>query len=89
LSNVWVKRMSCRIDRDIGTEQRASTNGYKAGVGDGAVEVDEDAFAHADVGAVVDVNRRFDPSVGSEECFVFFYCGSKWREGCVVCCDSV
>ena len=44
LSDVRVKRMSCRIDRNIGTKQRASTNGHKAGVGDGAVEVDEEIF---------------------------------------------
>lgn len=81
--------MGSRIDRHIGREQRASTDGYKAGVDDGAVEVDEDAFTHAYVVAVVNVNWCFDPRVGGEETFVFVFCWSWWREGFVVCYDSM
>lgn len=80
--------MGSRIDRNVGSEQRASTDGYKAGVDDCAVEVDEDALAHAHVRAVVNVNRRLDPRVGGEECFVFVFCWSWWRDGFVVCYDS-
>ena len=68
--------MGSRIYRHSGREQRSSTDGYKAGVDDGTVEVDEDTFADADVGAIVDVDWRFDPRLGGEECFVLAFCWS-------------
>jgi hypothetical protein len=87
--NIWVQRMCTAVNRHVRSKQSSSTDGHQASVDNGAVEIDEDAFTHADIGPVVDTDWRLDPGLCCEESFVFVFCGSGWREGRVVSYDTV
>lgn len=65
--------MRAAVDRYVWRDQRPSANRYKAGVDDGAVKVDEDAFTDANVRAVVDVDWCFDPGIVCKERLVCFF----------------
>jgi hypothetical protein len=80
--------MCAAVDRYVRSEQSSSTDGHQASVDDSAVEVDKDAFAYADIGPIVETDWRLDPGFCYEECFVFVFCGSGWREGRVVSYDT-
>jgi len=59
------------VDGYVRSDQRPRTDGHKAGIDDRAVEIDENAFSEADVGAVVDVNRWLNPGITCEQLLVF------------------
>jgi hypothetical protein len=79
--NLWIQRMCAAVDRHVRSKQSSSTDGHQAGVDNGAIEIDEDAFTYADIGAVVETDWRLNPGFCCEKCFVFVFCGSGWREG--------
>lgn len=74
--------MRAAVDGHVGSYQRPRADRNEAGVEDGAVEIDENALADADVGTVIDVDWPFDPGVGGEERFVLVFClGLRWEGG--------
>ena len=64
----------------IGSHQRSCPDADETGVENRAVEVDEDVGREADVEAVVDADRGFDPG-GRGEDLVGGGCGGRWGEG--------
>ena len=44
-----------------------------AGVQNGTIEIDENILAEFDIRPIINSNRRFNPSIVSEEFFVVFF----------------
>lgn len=78
--DVWVERVSTTVQTYVRSDERPGSDGYRAGVDDGAVEVDEHVRPEGHVGAVVDVDGWFDPGVVCEELVVLSFGGSgRWQ----------
>ena len=80
--------MAGGVKRDVGTDQRAGSNRYETHVENDAVEIDVHICPEADVGAVVDTNRRLDPGVVFELRVVVGVGGQEWRHWSGVAADA-
>jgi hypothetical protein len=70
VSEVRVFRVGAAEDGDVGSDQGPGSDGYRTGVEGGEVEVDEDAWADFEVGAIVYVDGGVDPRFLGKELLV-------------------
>jgi hypothetical protein len=67
--------MSAGIDAAIGADESSSANAYQAGIDYDKIEVEKDAFAQPDIGAIINANWRLNPRIVGEKLLVFFRIG--------------
>ncbi|KAL2829071.1 hypothetical protein BJY01DRAFT_126874 [Aspergillus pseudoustus] len=86
IPQIRIQRMRPAEETHVRPDERARPDRHAARVEDRAVEVDEDAAAHAEVCAVVDCDGPLDPGVcGEDGVFFFFCCSCGWERVWVVC----